>query len=298
VQTKALGGITLNTFREVMRQPFYYLLLGAGFAGLAVTFFLPWFTFGNDTDMYKEIGLSFILLFVLLAGLLAASTSVAREVEDRTAQTILAKALGRGVFILGKYLGVLGTVAIAVAILGLLFSAAVYYRVWWDAAMGGHGARVPVGLGAEVDAFHASQWNQALTILPGVVLIFLQVGVMVAVATALSARFSVTASVGLSLTAFVVGHLTVFLEGGMRSAGEAQRTLAQAALAAVPFLEIFNINRRLAHTILTPFAPGTPGAAEWAAVWAYVGVAALYALVYSAFAIAAGVVLFRRRAIG
>jgi ABC-type transport system involved in multi-copper enzyme maturation permease subunit len=295
VQGSALVGIALNTFREVMRQPFFYLLVGAGLVGLIVTLFLPWFTLGNDTDMYKEIGLSFILIFTLLAGVLSASTSVAREVEDRTAQTILAKALDRGVFILGKYLGVLATVAIAVAILGLVLSAATYYRVWLDANLSG--VRVPTGVGYEAEAFRATRWNQSLTVIPGVALVFLQVSVMVAVATALSARFSVTASVALALVAFVVGHLTLFLEGGQRTAGEASRALGQGVLAVVPFLEIFNINRKLAHTILTPFAAGTPGAAEWTAVWAYVGMAALYALAYSVFAIGLGVLLFRRRAI-
>jgi ABC-type transport system involved in multi-copper enzyme maturation permease subunit len=134
-----------------------------------------------------------------------------------------------------------------------------------------------------------------LTVIPGVVLVFLQVGVLAAVATALSTRLSVTASMGFSLATFVVGHLTVFLEGGLRTAGEFTRGVVQAILAVVPFLEIFNINQKLAHTILTPFASGTPGAAEWAAVWHYVGLAALYAVVYTGFALVLGVMLFRRR---
>ena len=74
---------------------------------------VPLFTFYNDTDMYKDLGLSFALLFLVLAGLLAAATGVAREVEDRTAGTILAKSVGRWQFVLGKYLGAMGAVLVA-----------------------------------------------------------------------------------------------------------------------------------------------------------------------------------------
>lgn len=293
---RALVGIILNTFREAVRQPFYYLLAGAALAALLLTLRLPFFTFYTDVDMYKDLGLSFILVFVLLAGLLAAATGVAREVEDKTAQTILAKALGRWQFVLGKYLGVMGAVAVAAGVLGAVFAASVYYRVELDAgplerqyALG--------GVGAEVAVFRARQLAQALTVVPGVVLVILQVGVLAAVATALSTRLAPAASVALSLAAFVVGHLAAFLEGAVRGGGGVMATVVQGILTVVPFLESFNINQKLSHTMLTPLDPGSPGAAAWAAVWAYVGVSALYAVAYSAAAIGVGVLLFRRRSL-
>jgi ABC-type transport system involved in multi-copper enzyme maturation permease subunit len=291
---RALAGIVLNTFRESVRQPFYYLLLAAGAAALAVTMRLPLFTFYNDTDMYKDLGLSFVLVFVMLAGLLAAATGVAREVEDKTAHTILAKAVGRWQFILGKYLGAMGAVAVAAGVLGVVLTAAVYYRVELDAGILEH-AQAKGAIGQVAAALHERQANQALTVLPGLALVVLQVGVLAAVATALSARFSVTASVGLSLAAFVAGHLTAFLGTAARGAGGAVEAAAEAVMAAVPFLEIFNINAKLSHTILAPLAPAGAGAAEWAAVWAYVGWAAVYAAAYAAVAVGAGVLLFRRR---
>ncbi|MBE3097709.1 MAG: ABC transporter permease [Planctomycetes bacterium] len=288
----ALVGIILNTFREVVRRPFYWLLLAAGAAALLVTMRLPLFTFYSDVDMYKDLGLSFVLLFVLLVGLLAAATGVAREVEDKTAHTILAKAVGRWQFILGKYLGAMGAVAAAAAVLGLVFAAAVYYRVELDAGLSEHGhAYARGGIGLEAAALRARQWNQALTVVPGLVLVLLQVGVLAALATAVSARLSPAASVGLSLVAFVAGHLTVFLESAARGAGGAAEWLAQAVMALVPFLEIFNINQKLSHAMLIPL----DGSGPWGEVWAYVGWAALYAVAYAGAAIGAGVLLFRRR---
>jgi len=291
---RALTGIILNTFREAVRRPFFYLLLLAGAAALIVTMYLPLFTFGSDIDMYKDLGLSFVLLFALLTGLLAAATGIAREVEDKTAHTILAKAVGRWQFILGKYLGAMGAVALATAVLGLIFVAAVYYRVEIDANAAGHGhshAAAATGAGMEAAALRERQMRQVLTVLPGLVLVLLQVGVLSAVATALSTRLAPAASVGLSLAAFVGGHLTAFLDTAGRGAGGALQAVAQALAAAVPFLEIFNINQKLSHAMLAPLDWAGP----WGEVWAYVGWSALYALVYAGAAIGAGVIAFRRR---
>ena len=293
---RALGGIILNTFREAVRQPFYFLLVAAGVAALVATLWLPLFTFHNDTDMYKDMSLSFVLVFVLLAGLLAAATGVAREVEDRTAQTILSKSVGRWQFVLGKYLGALGAVVAAAAALGVVLAAAVYYRVALDAGVLERGLAMG-GMGKGIAEFEARQLNQAMTVLPGIVLVILQVGVLAAVATALSTRLSVAASVALSLGVFIAGHLTVFLESAVRAGGDAVQAAAQGVLAVVPFLEIFNISQKLSHTVLEPFDPSGPGAAAWAEVWTYVGWSAVYAFVYAAAAVGAGALLFRRRSL-
>ncbi|MCX5683171.1 MAG: ABC transporter permease subunit [Planctomycetota bacterium] len=295
---RALTGIILNTFRESVRRPFFYLLLAAGAAALVVTMYLPLFTFHSDVEMYKDLGLSFVLLFALLTGLLAAATGIAREVEDKTAHTILAKAVGRWKFVLGKYLGAMGAVALATLVLGAIFVGAVYYRVQLDSAPSeheghSHGAASVGAFGAEATAQKELQWRQAATVVPGLVLVLLQVGVLAAVATALSTRLSPAASVGLSLAAFVGGHLTAFLASAGLGAGWGLQAVAEAVTAAMPFLEIFNINQFLSHAVINPMAWSGP----WAAVWAYVGWSALYAAVYAAVAIGAGVLAFRRRAL-
>jgi len=293
---RALIGIILNTFREAVRRPFFYLLILAGAAALVVTMYLPLFTFGSDVDMYKDLGLSFVLLFALLTGLLAAATGIAREVEDKTAHTILAKAVGRWKFVLGKYLGAMGAVGLTTLVLGAVFVAAVYYRVELDSATAVHThgpAATTGGVGMEAAVLKERQLRQAVTVIPGLVMVFLQVGVLSAVATALSTRLSPAASVGLSLAAFVGGHLTAFLQTAGSAAGGALQAVAEAVTAAVPFLEIFNINQRLSHSMLAPLDWAGP----WGEVWAYVGWSALYAAVYAGVAIAAGVLAFRRRAL-
>jgi len=293
---RALAGIALNTFRETTREPFYYILLAAGVASLAIMLFIPLFTFYHETDIYKDMGLSFVLLFVLLAGLLAAATGVAREVEARTAHTVLAKSGVRWTFIVGKYLGVLAGVTLGLVVLGAVLVVAVYYRVELDAGILERPYTLS-GLGEEVEAFRWRQINQALTVTPGLVLVGLQVAVLAAVATALSTRFSAATSVALALGAFVVGHLLVFLESAVQHAGAGLKALAEAVLTVVPFLEIFNLNDRLSRSILTPFADTAGSQALWGEVWAYVGLAALYAAAYVAAALVVATLLFRRRSL-
>ncbi|MEA3367832.1 MAG: ABC transporter permease subunit [Planctomycetota bacterium] len=293
---RGLAAIALTTFRETTRQPFYYLLLLAGVGALVITLWLPLFTFHNDTDMYKDLGLSFVLVFVMLVGLLAAATGVAREVEDKTAHTILAKAGVRWTFILGKYLGAMAAVTLAVLGLGAVLVICLYYRVELDASVVERPYTMG-GMGEQVEAFWWRRVHQALTVVPGLVLVGLQVGVLSAVATALSARFSVAASVALALGVFVVGHLMVFLGQAARTATAPARAAAEVAMTLVPFLEIFNLNRHLSHTMLTPFDPASPGAEAWQEAWAYVGLAALYAVAYAAVALAVGALVFRRRSL-
>jgi len=293
---RSVMAIALTTFRETTRQPFYYLLLGVGAVALVVTLWLPLFTFHNDTDMYKDLGLSFVLVFTMLVGLLATATGVAREVEDKTAQTILAKAGDRWAFVVAKYLGAMGAVALAVLGLGAVLIGCVYYRVELDAGILERPYTIG-GIGEKVEAFWWQRVNQALTVVPGLVLVGLQVGVLSAVATALSARFSVAASVALALALFVVGHLMVFLEQALRTAAAPARGAAEVALTVLPFLEIFNLNRYLSHTMLTPFDPGTAGGEAWGWAWAYVGLAALYSAAYATAALAVGAIVFRRRSL-
>ena len=62
--------ITRHTFAESVSQPIYSLLLGVGSALLVIFMFLPFFTLGEDTVMFKSVGLDVILLLVLLTELL------------------------------------------------------------------------------------------------------------------------------------------------------------------------------------------------------------------------------------
>src|SRR5258707_199485 len=116
-----MGGtwvILRHTFRESVVQPIYGLLLGLGAIILVIFAMLPFFTLGEDTIMFMSVGLDVILLLVLLATLFATSKSIFDEIEDRTMLTLMSKPVARWEVLAGKYLGIILSALVAVAVLG------------------------------------------------------------------------------------------------------------------------------------------------------------------------------------
>src|SRR3954466_8450164 len=162
--------IALATAKETIRQPAFFVM--AFFAGalLIVTIFVSYFTFGEDIKMYKDTGLTTISFFCMLLALLTASSTVADEIEGKTAMTLLSKPINRRQFIIGKFLGIeLGVLALYL-VLGALFAAGVWYKYAYDLRESGGG--IPES---------AKQWGQVLQVLPGLVLGFLEVTVLTAI---------------------------------------------------------------------------------------------------------------------
>jgi ABC-2 family transporter protein len=101
------GAVALAAFREAIRQPMFWLLTAISLFLMMVSVILPYFTFGDDYKMMKQIGFDIILLFTTLFAVLTASTSISEEIEGRTAITLISKPLSRRQFLLGKFFGIL-----------------------------------------------------------------------------------------------------------------------------------------------------------------------------------------------
>src|SRR6478672_12405919 len=120
--------IVRQTFFASIVQPIYSLLMGLGAAILVIFALLPFFTLGEDTIMFKAVGLDVILLLVLIVTLFATSRSIFDEIEDRTMLTLMSKPVRRWQVLLGKYLGIVTAAAVAVAALGLILVLGVWLR--------------------------------------------------------------------------------------------------------------------------------------------------------------------------
>src|SRR5687768_7982868 len=127
--------ILRHTFREAIVQPIYSLLLVFGAAILIVFWLLPFFTLGEDTVMFKAVGLDVILLIVLIATLFATSKSIYEEIEDRTMLTLMSKPVQRWEVLVGKYLGIITAALMAIAILGVILVLCVWWRIPADYQM-------------------------------------------------------------------------------------------------------------------------------------------------------------------
>ena len=92
---------------------------------------MPYFGFGEDPKLVKDSVLAIMLLSGLFGAVLSASASVAHEIRSGTALAVLAKPVGRAQFILAKYFGLVG--ALAVLTFVNLLSSLLASRMAFDA---------------------------------------------------------------------------------------------------------------------------------------------------------------------
>jgi hypothetical protein len=111
-----------NTLLETVRQPVYGLVLAVTCTLITATpsFAAQIYTFraGSGYErsaerMVADLGIATVLLAGLILAVFATSGVVNREIEEKTALTVLSKRISRGAFILGKYLGVSAAISLA-----------------------------------------------------------------------------------------------------------------------------------------------------------------------------------------
>jgi ABC-type transport system involved in multi-copper enzyme maturation permease subunit len=238
--------IALATAKEAIRQPAFFVM--AAFAGalLLFTIWVSYFTFGEDIKMYKDTGLTTISFFCMLLALLTASSTVADEIEGKTAITLLSKPINRRQFIIGKFLGIeLGVLTLYV-LLGILFSAGVYYKYAYD-------LREAAGGIAE----SGKQWEQVRQILPGLVLGFFEVTVLTSISVAISTRLPMLANLVVCILIFFLGHLSpVLVEAATAPNSQINELvgfMARLFAWALPSLEFFNAGPSISTGAVIPW---------------------------------------------
>src|SRR5688500_10349028 len=127
--------ILRHTFLETVVPPIYSLLIALGAAVLIIFAALPFFTLGEDTVLFKAVGLDIVLLLVLIATLFATSKSIYEEIEDRTMLTLMSKPVAKWEVLVGKYLGIIVAALMAIAILGIILTLCVWWRIPGDYQM-------------------------------------------------------------------------------------------------------------------------------------------------------------------
>ena len=288
-KTTRVGMIAAATLKEAVRQPLFLLMLALSIIVLIVNTFLPFFSLGEDVKMLKDCGLATLLICGLLLAVWTASTSIADEIEGKTAMSVLSKPITRRQFVLGKYLGIMGSVLLLLAVSGVVLLFCVYFKVGYDARESGK--EVPAwfvteaigGMSREIPLPEPERFFEMMQVAPGLVLIFLEIAVLGAIAVAISTRLPMVVNMTACFAIFVIGHLTPIL---VRAEGSGQgisivRFVGQLIATALPALEWFNMQGAVATERIVP-----PD---------YLGLAALYAGSFAAAAILLAFILFEDR---
>jgi ABC-type transport system involved in multi-copper enzyme maturation permease subunit len=214
-----IGAIALNTFREAIRDRVLYLLLVFALLMIGAARLLSLLTVGSEEKIIKDLGLSAISLFGVLTSVFVGVSLVYKEIEKRTIFTLLASPVRRWQFVGGKYLGLLGVLAMNVA----LMSAALLLILWFRGAAAG-----------------------------GLLAALLLTYVELALVTAFAILFScftnpILAAVG-TFAVYVVGHLSWSLPLlGRRLPEGIGRQVCDVLYALLPNLDRLNIRAEAVH---------------------------------------------------
>jgi ABC-type transport system involved in multi-copper enzyme maturation permease subunit len=113
--------IALNTFKESVRDKIMYVLLIFGVLMILASRAIGWVSFGGETKIMTDIGLSAIWMFSGMISIFIGTGLIYKEIDKRTIYTILAKPAERWQFLAGKYLGLLLTTFVNMALLSIAF---------------------------------------------------------------------------------------------------------------------------------------------------------------------------------
>jgi ABC-type transport system involved in multi-copper enzyme maturation permease subunit len=251
-----LAAITLNTFREAVRDRVLYNLIFFVLLLLASAPLFGQISIGLEKLILVNVGLSSISLFGAIIAILIGIGLVSKEIEKKTLYTILARPVRRWEFIVGKYFGLLLTLVVNTAFmtLGLYIALLITDR----------GLHRPDAL-----------------LLGAIYCIVLQFMIMVALTLLFSSFSTPIFSAIFAFALFVIGTFAEDLKNFAAMAHGATRLLSTGVAYAVPNFATLNIISQAAH--------------EQPVSASLILFNTLYALLYSGAVTAAAVLIFERR---
>ena len=265
-----LTAVTLSTFKSEVAQPLFAIVLVLGIVSLVLFIFIPYNTLGEDIKVLKDSGMTLIMVLCIIEAIWAASTSVADEIEGRTALTVLSKPIGRRSFIIGKYLGILWTVAVLFIVLGAVFLICVAYKAIYDAREG-----------AESEPTWQICHFQMMGVVPGLLLAFMETAVLAAISVAISTRLPMLANFIICFSIYVLGHLTPLVVQSSAAMFDPVHFVAELVATILPVLDHFNIQAAIAG------GRGVPAD--------YLGWSLVYCLLYGMISLSLALLLFEDR---
>jgi len=254
--TSRLSAITLNTFREAVRDRVLYNLIIFVLLLVASAPLFGQISIGLERLILVNVGLSSISIFGVLIGIFIGIGLVSKEIDKRTLYTILSRPVRRWEFIVGKYFGLVLTLLVNAILMSIGFYVALLVTARQLTASDGH----------------------LLVAIYFAVLEFLMI-------TALTLFFSSFSSPIFSaifaFALFVIGTFATDLRNFAAAAHGITKWFAITAAYAVPNFATLNVIGQVAH--------------EQPVGGHLVILNTAYALLYSAAIVAAGVLVFERR---
>ena len=217
-----IAAIALNTYKEAIRDKLLYNLLIFALLLIGSSVILSTLTVGERSKIIIDISLASMNLFGVLIAVFIGIGLVSKEIEKKTIYTIISKPIHRWQFLIGKYLGLLITLAVNV----VLMTACLYLVQF------------------------AGERVLQLELLKAVWLIYVELTVVTALALLFSTFTTSTLAAIFTLSIYVIGHLTADIkEFADRIGGSVAHGAANFLYVALPNLENFNIKAEVVHQL-------------------------------------------------
>ena len=249
--------IARNTFREAVRDRILYNLVIFALLMIGGSAFLGELSADQELKVIVDMGLSAMLIFGAFIAIFVGVSLVYKEIEKRTVYAMFAKPVGRGEFLIGKYLGLCLTILVNVVVMGAGVSLALLFtKKSWDPLV--------------------------LNIWGTILLIYLELMLITAIALLFSSFSSPALSALLAFFLFIIGHFSADLKAFAEALGSTgARWFFGALYYLLPNLSHFSFITQAAHGLVP----------EGKMILS----AALYATVYICVLISAATLIFSRR---
>ncbi len=252
--------IARNTFREAVRNKILYSLLFFAVLLILSALALGSLSLHEDVRMTRDVGLFGIDAFGVLIAIFVGVNLLYKELDLKTVYTILPKPLHRWEFVLGKWLGMLMTLAVQLAVMGLVLGLTL------------------VAQDASFDlAMAKALW-----------LLYLNVIVVTSIAVFFSAFSSPFLSGFFALGCFIVGRAVPDLRALGKASGGVARILFEAGCTVVPNLHLFYPSGAIVGAQVASIHRDFVGADYM--IWT-----TLYGLGYSLVVLILAMLIFRKR---
>ena len=262
-----IARIAVSVFRESVRDKVLYNLVFFAVLLIAASLLLGQLTAGQEVKIIKDLGLSAMSIFGLFIAVFIGIGLVSKEVERRSIYALLSKPITRSQFIVGKYLGLVLTLAVNLSIM----VAAHYGVLAWMNAQASEGLRA---------SWEAPALDPAM--LKAVWLILVELMIVTAVALFFSTFSTPLLSAAMTFGIYVAGQFSAdFQRFDTVVDSPAAVWVAKALYYVLPNLGSLDIKAQVVHA--------------QSVAWGSLALASAYGLLYVTLVLTGAVWIFSRR---
>ncbi len=234
--TPAAWTVAVTTFQEAIRRRWVTVLLGFAVVMLGVSTLFTFMSPGEQKKFLLDYGVGFTVILTLITAIFLGTSLIPPEIERRTIFTILSKPVTRLEFLIGKYLGLLITLAFNLLVMSAIFILA--YSLFVVSKEGGLADALATNNGGiSKNGLAFDDWNLAKAMM----LHFGTLSIMAALAIAFSQLMTGITAIISCFVVYFLGQSAPYWERLSSGSGDASKaaTLGPVLTGLVNFVYFF-----------------------------------------------------------